>query len=208
VLLLFRRFFINDPHLTIHTKAGLGFSVSYKAELISEKKLNYTFGVDLVHQEFTFNGYYAAPGYTYVFNKTFPYTHNVQLQELQIPIGFKESLASENSYDYTPYITGGMAIRFLLQTYTVITNDSTNIAVFDSKKTSVNFASGIPTPYINSCLYGGFGFQRNYRHTNRALFFEITFKYGFSQLHYYGYNNSNNLNITNNSLAFTFGVKI
>jgi hypothetical protein len=203
-----KSFYKNDPHLTTKTKAKFGFNASYKAEFFSGKKLNFTAGLDYSYQHFTFKGYYAAPGYTYLFDKTFPYTHDVQVQELQLPIGFKESFVREQSYDYTPYVIGGVAFRYLFKTYTVITNDSTDLTVFDSKQSSVDFESKIPAPKINSLLYLGFGFQRNHRDTGRATFFELTYKYGISRFNYYGNNHSNNLGISNNCLAFTVGFRI
>ena len=201
-------FYKNDPHLTSNTKSKVGSCVSYKAEFISGRRMNYTAGLEYVSQHFTFNGYFAAPGHTYIFDKTYPYAHDIQVHELQIPVGIKISLASETSYDYTPYFTGGMKFRYLLKSYTVITDDSTKTSVYDGNEPSITFESNIPTPKINACVYAGMGLQRNYRGTGRAVFFEITLNRGFSRFQYSGHNNSNNLAISNSFLAFTFGLKI
>jgi hypothetical protein len=201
-------FYKNDIHLTTNTKAQTGFFASYKAEFISGRRMNYTAGVEYVNQHVTFDGYFAAPTHTYIYDKTYSYEHDVQIQELQIPIGVKYSFAGETSYDYTPYFTGGMKFRYLLQSYTVITDDSTKTSVYDGNKPSITFESNIPTARINTCLYAGMGFQRNYRGKGRAIFFEMTFNYGISRFQYSGYNNSNNLAISNSFLAFTFGWKI
>jgi len=201
-------FYKNDPHFTTNTKSKVGFCVSYKAEFISGRRMNYTAGIEYVNQHLTFHGYFVAPGHTYIFDKTFAYQHDVQVQELQIPIGVKIALASETSYDYTPYFTGGMQFRYLLKSYTVITDDSTKTSVYDGNQPSITFESNIPSPKINACVYAGMGLQRNYRGTGRAIFFEITFNKGFSRFQYSGHNNSNNIAISNSFLAFTFGWKI
>lgn len=201
-------FYKNDPHLTSNTKSKVGFCVSYKAEFISGRRMNYIAGLEYVNQHFMFNGYFAAPGHTYIFDKTYSYAHDIQVQELQIPLGVKVALASETSYDYTPYFTGGMKFRYLLKSYTVITDDSTQTSVYDGNQPSITFESNIPTSRLNTCLFMGMGLQRNFRGMGRAVFFEITFNQGLSRFQYSGYNNSNNLAISNSFLAFTFGWKI
>lgn len=201
-------FYKNDPNLSTGTKAKPGFNAAYKAEFLFGRKLNFIMGLDYLYQQLVFHGYYEQPGYTYVFDKTFPYSHEVQIQELQLPIGIKESFVDEKAFEYTPYFIGGLAFRYLQKTYTVITNDSTGYTVFDNKKTSVSFENTKPSAKINTCLYVGLGFQKNNQENARAVFIEIMYRYGISRFYYTGYNNSNSLKINNNSIAITLGVRI
>ena len=116
-------FYKNHPQHTINTKAKAGFCASYKSEILLGRKINFMFGLEFFHQGLTFQGYYSAPGYTYLFDKTFAYTHEISIQEFQLPIGFKKAFNFEQDNLYTPYFFGGVGGRYLFSSYYVITND-------------------------------------------------------------------------------------
>jgi hypothetical protein len=210
-------FYKNHPQHTINTKGSAGFCASYKGELLLGHRMSFLFGMDYLKQSFSFQGYFVAPGYTYLFDKTFAYTHEVSVKELQIPIGFKKAFNNEKDSKYTPYYFGGVGWRYILNSYYVITNDSTDDVVYDGKGTMdyeyqvftrlLNGKGSSITRKLNAFIWFGMGTQYNLRDSGKALFFEINYKYGISRMHYTGYNNSNNLNIKDSHLLFTFGYK-
>lgn len=199
-------FYKNHPQHTINTKAATGFCASYKSEILLGRKISFLIGMDYFNQGLSFRGYYSAPGNTYLFDKTFAYTHEIRMQEIQIPIGFKRAFNNEKDNFYTSYFFGGAGARYLFGSYYVITNDSTGTVVYDGKGT-MGFEYESLAKGLNVFLLGGLGTQYNFRTTARALFFEITYKYGISRLHYEGYQNSNNLNIKESHIAFNVGLK-
>jgi len=195
----------NHPQHTINTHAKFGFCASYKSEILLGRKVNFLIGLDYFNQGLTFQGYYSAPGYTYLFDRTFAYTHEIREQELQLPIGFKKAFNYEKDNFYTPYFQGGVGARYIIGSYYIITNDSTGAVVYDGKGTmdfEYQFAKG-----FNAFFWGGFGSQYNFRTTGKALFFEANYKYGISRLHYTGYQNSNDLNIKDSHVSFNIGLK-
>lgn len=199
-------FYKNHPQHTINTSAKTGFSASYKSEILLGRKINFMIGLEYFNQGFIFKGYYSAPGNTYLFDKTFAYTHEIRLQEIQLPIGFKKAFNNEKDNFYTPYFFGGLGARFIIGSYYVITNDSTGIAVYDGKG-NIGFEYQLLAKGLNAFIQGGLGTQYNFRTSAKALFFDITYKYGISRLHYDGYRNSNNLNIKESHIAFNIGLK-
>jgi hypothetical protein len=199
----------SDPHFTTDTKGKAGYCISYKTEFVTGKKLNYVAGLDFVDQRFSFKGYFAAPMHTYIYDKTFAYTHSLNIQEIQVPLGIRFSFFEKPVNNYVPYFTGGIKFRYLLKTTTIIRDDSTKTNVYTgTKPSSISFESNIPSAKINSCFQAGFGIQRNYEELNSAMFFEITFNYGISRFQYVGNTNSNNLGIRNAFVAFAFGWKL
>ncbi len=198
----------NDPNLTSDTKQSVGFCASYKSEFVTGKKMNYIAGLDYVDQQLSFKGYFAAPMHTYLYDKTFAYQHNINIQELQVPLGIRVSFFNKPLNNYVPYFTGGIKFRYLLKSSAIIKDDSTKTTVYKgSSPSSITFESNIPSPTINTCLMAGLGIQHNYKDIDGAIFFEITFNYGVSRFQYVGYNNSNDLGIRNAFLAFAFGWK-
>jgi hypothetical protein len=211
----------NHPQLTTGTKANAGFCGSYKSEILLGRRSSLLMGLDYFSQGFTFHGYYVAPGYTYLFDKTYAYTHEVSVHELQLPVAMKRAFNNEKDNKYTPYYFVGAGLRYILNSYYVISNDSTETVVYDGKG-NMDFEYQVFTQMantlfggkgksitrkLNSFIYGGLGMQYNLRGSGKALYFELSYKYGISRLHYTGYNNSNNLNIKDSHLLFNFGLR-
>lgn len=211
----------NHPQLTTATKGKTGFCASFKEEVIIGRRRSFLIGLDYFSQGFTFRGYYSAPGHTYLYDKSFAYTHDIAVHELHIPILIKNALNNEKNSKYTPYYMAGGGFRYILNSYYVITNDSTDDVLYEGKG-NINFEYSVYSQAANSLFNGhgtsitkkmnafiiaGFGFQRNIRDTGKSIFFELTYKYGISRLHYTGDSNSNNLNIKDSFLLFNFGVR-
>jgi hypothetical protein len=199
--------FKNDPHFSTGTKAKIGGNICYKTELLLGRKTNLLLGLEYLSQGLHFQGYYEKPGYTYLYDESFAYRHEIRYNEIQLPIGLKLSFNSDKESAATPYLFGGIGFRYIINSYVVISNDSTETTPFDGKG-SIGFEHELLFPGFNAFYQGGLGVQKNYRTTSKAIFFEITFKRGFSRIHYPGNANSNNINFRDNNLAFTLGIRL
>ncbi len=214
-------FYKNHPQHTVNTQAETGFCASYKMEIAIERKTGLLVGLEYLSHGLTFQGYYSAPGNTYLFDRTFAYTHEIRVQEIQLPIAYKKAFNLEKDNFYTPYFFLGVGARYIIGSYYVITNDSTGDVVYDGKG-SMDFEHQAATQIVNKLFkgvhqtitreynaffQGGLGTQYNFRNSAKSIFFEITYKYGISRLHYEGYQNSNDLNIKDSHWGFTVGVK-
>jgi hypothetical protein len=199
--------FNNHPKMTTDTKAKLGFNVAYKAELFLGRRTNLTGGLEYISQGFTFRGYYEKYGHTYLFDETFPYTHEVRFNELQLPVGLKLALNSEKEHAWTPFLFGHIAPRYIMNSYFVITNDSTGTSPYDGKG-NLGFQYQFLARGFNFSYGLGIGIQKNFRTTGRAFIIEFCYRRGYSRLHYEGFEESNDLNIKDSSLGITIGMRI
>lgn len=199
--------FKNDPHFTTGTKAKAGFNACYKAELVIARKTNLMAGLEYMSQGLKFNGYYEKPGYTYLYDKSFSYTHELRYSELQLPIGLKLAFNSDKEFKVTPYLFGGIGFRYLLNSYAVISSDSTETTPFDGKG-KISFEHELFIKGFNAFYQGGLGVAKNNMTKSRSVFLEITFKRGFSRIHYPGNEDSNNINFRDNNFAITFGLRL
>jgi hypothetical protein len=199
-------FYKNDPHFAVNTKSKIGANVAYKTEILLGRRTNVLLGLEYMSQGLKFNGYYADTGYTYLFDETFAYTHELRYNELQLPVGLKLALNSEKEYAATPYLIGGVGARYIFNSYITISSDSTETSPYDGKG-SIGFEHELFAKGLNAFFFGGIGIQKNYRSTAKAIFFELTFKRGFSRIHYEGYQKSNNINIRDRNLAITLGLR-
>jgi hypothetical protein len=199
--------FKNDPHFTVNTKAKAGANIAYKTEILLGRKTNLLLGLEYMSQGLTFNGYYADTGYTYLFDESFAYTHEIRYNEVQLPIALKLALNKEKDSPATAYLFGGIGFRYIFSSYVVIASDSTETTPYDGKGT-IGFEHEKVAKGFNALYHLGFGAQKNFRATGKAVFFELTFKRGISRIHYTGYQNSNNINFRDNNLAITVGFRI
>jgi hypothetical protein len=197
----------NDPHYTINTKAKGGATVAYNAEILLGRRTNVLAGLAYMSQGLKFKGYYADTGFTYLYDQSFSYEHEIRYSEIQAPLGLKLAFNYEQETAVTPYLFGGIGARYIYKSYIVISSDSSGTTPYDGKGT-VDFEHQRIHKNVNGFYYGGFGIQKNYRSSARSIFFEITFKRGFSRIHYTGYQNSNKIYFRDNNLAFTLGFRI
>lgn len=199
--------FKNDPHFTVNTKAKAGGNAAYKTEVLLGRKTNLLLGLEYMSQGLSFNGYYADTGYTYLYDESFAYTHELRYNEIQLPIGLKLALNKEKDRPATAYIFGGIGFRYIFSSYIVVTSDSTETTPYDGKGT-IGFEHEKVTKGFNAFYNAGFGIQKNFRNTSKSVFLELTFKRGIARIHYPGHENSNNINFRDNNIAITFGLRL
>ncbi len=204
---LIKSFYKNHPQHTSNTKALTGFSFAYNSEILSGRRYNLLIGLEYQNTGLKFQGYYKKPTYTYLFDTTFAYTHEIRVQEVQLPLSVKLTFNHEKESFVSPYFIGGIGARYIFASYTVISNDSTGTTVYDGKD-NIDFENQRLMKGLNAFYHAGFGLQYNYRKTGRAIFFEMQYKYNISRMHYDGNDHSNDLNIKRGDLVFTFGMRL
>jgi hypothetical protein len=200
-------FHTNHPKMTTEGKSKAGFNFAYKTELFLGRRTNLIGGLEYLSQGLSFRGYFKKPGYTYLFDETFPYTHEIRYNELQLPVGLKLALNSEKERAWTPYLIGQIAPRYIISSYFVVTNDSTSTTAYDGKG-DLGFQYEYLTPRFNFVYNLGIGFQKNNRTNGRAFIIDISYRRGYSRLHYSGYQGSNDLHIKDAALSITIGMRI
>ncbi|MFL5762485.1 MAG: hypothetical protein ACJ77K_01005 [Bacteroidia bacterium] len=201
-----RSYYLNHPDMTNGTKGEFGYTASYKAEIFIRGKANIMIGVDYMNEGCTFHGYYKKPGFTYLFDETYPYTHEFRIQEADLPLSIKLAFNKEKERPCSPYMIGGIGARYILDSYTTIINDSTGVTVYDAKD-NIDFEN-THTKGLSAFYQLGFGLQYNYRNNAHAMFIEFNYKYGLSRLHYDGDNGSNDLNIKDGHLSIVVGIRL
>lgn len=204
---LIKSFYQNHPEHTKGTKAKLGFAASYQSEILLGRNAHLLIGLEYQSTGLMFKGYYKKNNYTYLFDQTYAYLHEISIQEVQLPLSIKIPFKSEKEHFYSPYFIGGIGARYIFSSYSIISNDSTGITVFDAKD-NIDFENQLLLKGLNSYFHVGLGLQYNVRNSGRAIYFEIKYKYGISRLHYDGNDKSNDLNIRDGHLNFSLGFRL
>ncbi len=199
-------FFGKDPHNLSKVNSLFGFTVNYNCEINIIDNVSVLAGITYANQAVQFNGYFVAPGYTYIFDNSFAYTHRLRFQSAQLPLTLKLSLNDDADKPYTPYFLLGFGFSYLYSAKTSIISDSTENKVYKGK-TDLAFENFLFNNKLNSFFQGGFGIQKNIRKKERALFLDFMYKFDISRLHYTGYQNSNAVRFRNSNLSVIVGFK-
>jgi hypothetical protein len=146
-------FYKIDPHYAINEKGKTGANISYKTEILLGRRTNVLLGLEYMSQGLKFNGYYADTGYTYFFDESFAYTHEIRYNEVQVPIGLKLALNSDKESPVTPYLFGGVGARYIFNSYVVISSDSTNVSPYDGKS-DIGFEHELIAKSLNAFFLG------------------------------------------------------
>ncbi|MBI2269726.1 MAG: hypothetical protein HYU69_05135 [Bacteroidetes bacterium] len=198
-------FYSNNRDHTDETKGSFAFNIGFK-KMYKLFGTGIETGLEYLNQGLSFRSYYFAPGYSKLYDKTFPFTHTLRMNEFQLPILLKQSLGKETRRKTTSYFTFGWAWRYILYSNTSIESINDGIQVYDGK-TKITFEYPFPWSRFGSLLQGGLGLQFNNLQTQSALFFEANYKLSISRFHYTGRNNSNNLFIKDSNLSINVGYK-
>lgn len=199
-------FFGKDPHSVKNIHPLFGFTFNYAAEIELIDNTSILAGLTYTNQAVQFNGYYVAPGYTFLFDETFAYTHRLRFQSVQLPLAVKFNFNLEDDNPYTPYFLLGLGFNYIFKANVSITSDSTESKVYKGDADLV-YENHLINEKINTFAQGGFGIQKNLRKNERALFIELLYKIDFSRLSYTGYENSNNVRFRNASVSVLVGMK-
>jgi len=198
-------FFSKDPHVMDAIRPLIGYTAGYSAEIEIFDNANLLAGVSYMSLGTKFQGYYAAPGYTYKFDGNFAYTHRLRYQMAQLPIGMKFNFNSEPDNSFTPYGLVGIGLSYIFNAKTTIT-DSTGTKIYKGI-TELTNENSVFLKGLNSFVQAGLGIQKNNRDNGRAIFLECVYKYDVSRLHYTGYQNSNRVYFRNSNVSVIVGLK-
>jgi hypothetical protein len=204
-------FIANDPHYTTGTAAlGTPYTIGLKLDIPIQKNAEILVGADYMNEEFNFFSYYFAPHYSFLYNDSLFYNHDIQMSELQIPVLYKINFSQENRNIKTFYLTLGWAYRLLFYNNAYITNPnaSRNTFLWEGQN---DITSKFPLfgPRGSGLLEAALGYQHNALRNGNAWFLEVEYKLGLSSFIYSGnMQGSNNVEFTLNTLSFKFGLRL
>jgi len=196
--------FTNNPYHTTGTSSSFSFNLGFKRTFIFASS-KFDIGIEYLNQGLSFQSYYFAPGYSVLYDKSFPFLHDLRIQELQLPVLYRYMFGKETRNKTTPYLTIGWALRFIAYATSTI-QSSDGILVFDDQ-TDLGFENPFITSRLSSMWQASFGLQFNNVKTLKAFYVELGYKLGTSRYHYVGNGTSNDLMIKDSNVTLNFGYK-
>ncbi len=186
--------------------AKTGYTFGLIEEIPVQKRSYVDIGIEILQDGVSFNSYFFSFDGSSIYNGVEPYTHNVTMNEIQVPILFKFPLGPTDRKLRSIYMTAGVKFRYISFTNSTVTNDSTGYLTWEGEK-DVTSLYKMFSPFGNAIAEMSIGYQRNARKKKRrGWYMNLEYNYGLSPLEYSGNRaGSNYIVFRLNSLIFKVG---
>lgn len=204
--ILLQRYYYNIYHAK-NVNSGISAILGFHQEFAIDgtKNKNFiSFGLEYLHQSFSFNSYYFTQDTLRLYNGRMDFTYNVKLNELDIPVLYKYNFSRENNEVQGVYFSVGYVYRLLLPSLLLVSRDFMEI-------TNTSFYPEFKIPVFNkhgnSYVHSGIGFQKNNPQGKLKMYAEIFGRYGFSPVLIKTDYSANNLYFGNYFIGLNVGIK-
>jgi len=186
--------------------AKIGYTFGLVEEIPFQRHTYLDIGIEILQDGVSFNSYYFAPGASFLYDGVETYTHDIVLNEIQVPVIYKFQLGPADRKERTIYMTLGAKFRYISYSNSTVTNDSTGYLVWQGQR-DVTSLYKLFSPFGNSVVEASIGYQRNtLKRKKRGWYINLEYNYGVSPLEYLGNRNGSNYILFRvNTLIFKIG---
>jgi len=186
--------------------AGLGYTFGVMEEIPIQRHAYLVVGVELLQSSLSFNSYYFAPGYSFLYDGSEIYNHSVTFDEIHVPILYKFRLGPVDRKLRSIYMTMGAKFRYISYTNSTIKSDSSGYLVWEGQK-DITTLSHIFSPFGSAIFEISLGYQKNKpKRKRKGWYMNLEYNYGLTSLVYTGNNNgSNDITFKLNTIVFKIG---
>ncbi len=181
------------------------FSWRQEVRLTHKHNMYFLFGAEYMVHGLNFNSYYFKPDSIQLYTGSMNYTYSLYVHEIDVPLQLKLCFNHENNARFTPYFIAGYHFRILLDGNLKVKQDGELIQkTFEVISFKNPLFSKRNNPFVSVTL----GIQKNDLKTFRkAVFAEVTYRYGFSPYLLKDTFTPSSLYITGNHLTIGLGFK-
>ncbi len=183
--------------------AIIGFRKEFKVG--RDYRTFFLVGVDYFFHGLNFKSYYFKPDSLKLYDKSFKYDYTLLINELNLPVQFKYLLKRGDNSLFSPYVSIGYHLRFLLPSSLKVKQDG---QLIKSDNPDLKFKTPFLYNKINSFVSASVGFQKNSLSNSKGSFFaELNFRYGFSPYYFQTDYSPTSLYINSTHLSLQLGLK-
>ena len=162
--------------------------------------------VEYVTHGLRFDSYFFHPGQHAMYDRSFPYTHTVRIQELHVPVIFKYNFLKENEKTHNSNIMVGWGYRYMFSSRsTVIASGADRLTWDDRIDTEMEYS--LLGRKGGAMLITGMGAEKNYQVSKTSIYAELLLKYTLTRWRYSTNGEAAPFYIKNSFIAINFGYK-
>jgi hypothetical protein len=183
-----------------------GYTFGLIEEIPVERRSYIDVGIEILKDGLSFNSYFFAPGYSFLYDGTEIYNHSIDINEIQVPVLYKFPLGPIDRKYRSIYMTFGAKFRYISYTNSTVTDNSTGYLVWEGQK-DVSSLYRLFSPFGSPVFEMSLGYQRNTKKKKkRGWYMNLEYNYGLSPLVYSGNRDGSNYVVFHlNSLIFKIG---
>jgi len=197
---------INKNHAVQPTQK-MSAVVGFKRETRTGRdfKTFFLFGFEYFFHGVNFRSYYFAPDTIKLYDKSFGYNYSLFIHELNLPVQFKYLFKREDNSLFSPYITAGYQLRYLLPGTLKVSQNGNELK---DDNPDLKFKNAVLLNKINAFVNLGLGWQKNSLSSSKGSFFvELNGRYGFSPYYFETPYTASSLYIYGTHLTIQIGLK-
>jgi hypothetical protein len=175
-------FYQNNQFHTANSRPRYAFFIGIYEDIKMHKNFSFMPGVEYAYHGLTFNSYYLAPGYQFLYDGHFDYNYQLTFQEARLNLLFKQVIGVETRNVVTGYTSCGYILRYLFSSKMVVNSNLTGAELFNGQP-HVEFEHPLFQKNMASAVKFVAGVQRNFFKTHRAFFFECAFTFSLSRFY-------------------------
>lgn len=199
-------FYQNNPNHTADSRQGYAFFVLATREIKIYKDFTFIPGAEYAYHGLSFNSYYLAPGYQYLYDGNYDYSYRLTIQEARLNAGVQQVIGIETRNKITGYTACSYVLRYIIDTKMHVSSNLTGQVLFNDN-TRLAFEHDLFRSNMASAVKFIAGAQRNFFKTHRAVFFETAFTFSLSRFRVKESFTPSALNINGSFLQLGLGVK-
>lgn len=197
---------INKNH-AINPTQKISAIIGFRREqrLGRDYKAFFLFGIDYFFHGLNFRSYYFATDTLKLYDKSFGYDYSLFIHELDLPLQLKYLFKREDNSLFSPYITVGYHLRYLLPGSLKVSQNGNTIK---TDNPDVTFKNALLNNKLNAFVSLGLGWQKNSLSASKGSFFvELNVRYGFSPYYFATDYSASSLYINGTHLTLQLGQK-
>jgi hypothetical protein len=173
-------FYQNNTFHTQGTKPRAAWFGCLLTDIRIHKDFSFLAGAEYDYHGLTFNSYYMAPGYQWLYDKHFDYNYRLTMQEVRVNLLIKQVIGIETRNTVTGYTSCGYVLRYILNSNLQVNSNLTGMELFNGN-TNLTFEHPVFQSNMASAVKFIAGVQRNFFNSHRAFFFESSFTFSLSR---------------------------
>lgn len=186
------------------SRMSLALFVKREWSMDRANKTYFSIGLEYFFHGVNYRSYYFDQDTLQLYDGSFAYTYRIYMNEIQLPIQAKFAFNSTTNSLFSPYMTLGYHLRYLVSNTLRVEQDGNLIK---TDYVDMVFKNPFITPKLNSSVGVALGFQSNRTRNNGTTFFiEAAYKYGFSPYSFKETYSASTVFINSSHLALNIGI--
>jgi len=185
---------------------GTGYILGLTEEIPIQKQAYLQIGIQILSEGLSFNSYFFAPEYSFLYNGNETYNHSISMNEIQVPLLYKFLLSKPDGKLRSIYASFGGKFRYISYTTSTVTDNNTGFLIWEQQKDVISL-NKLFSSYGSPIFEVSLGYQRGVKKKRkRGWYMNLEYNYGLSPLVYTGDNAGSNYVLFHlNTVIFKIG---